>query len=290
LKDFLKNDYRIIAPIRSLVRRFSYFGLVLAAAALMLLGKADIFLVERVSVTITDSLAPILGVLSRPITSAKELGKQLRSLVSLHADNTNLREEKARLLHWQTVARGLDAENKAFRKLLNFKPPPESKFVSARVIGDSSGAFANSLVLNAGSRDGVEKGQAVVTEEGLVGRIYGVGSRSARVLLITDLNSRIPALIESTNTRVILAGNNSARPHLLYPPPGDALSLGGRIVSSGHGGAFPPGLPIGVVALINDGSIEVQPYVMRDRIEYVRVVNFGLMGILRAPDSEARKP
>ena len=295
MKDDWRNNYRIVAPIKGLVHRFGYLGLVLAAAALMMLGKADVLLVERARAHLTDALAPILDVLSRPVASAAELAEEVGALIDLRAENTRLREERARLLHWQTVARRLDAENKAFRDLLNFKPVPEPTFITARVIADSGGAFANSLVLNAGSRAGVEKGQAVVTGDGLVGRIHGVGARSARVLLITDLNSRIPALIGSTNTRSILAGNNSERPHLIYPPSGTAVSPGDRIVSSGHGGAFPPGLPIGVVALISDAGIEVQPYVKRDRIEYVRVVNFGLKGILqspaeRLPGAETREP
>ena len=295
MKDYWRNNYRIVAPIKGLVHRFAYMGLVLAAAALMILGKADVLLVERARAHITDALAPILDVLSRPIATAAELADRVGALIDLHAENDRLREERARLLHWQTVARRLDAENKAFRDLLNFKPVPDSTFITARVIADSGGAFANSLIVNAGSRDGVDKGQAAVTGEGLVGRIHGVGARSARVLLITDLNSRIPALIESTNTRALLAGNNSERPHLMYPPSGATVSLGDRIVSSGHGGAFPPGLPIGVVAMISDGGIEVEPYVKRDRIEYVRVVNFGLKGILqspreRAPGAETRQP
>ena len=295
MKDDWRNNYRIVAPLKGLVHRFAYLGLVLTAAALMMLGKADVLLVERARIHVTDALAPILDVLSRPVAAAAELAEQVSALVDLHVENSKLREERARLLNWQMVARRLDAENKAFRELLNFKPVPESTFITARVIADSGGAFANSLVLNAGSRDGVEKGQAVVTGEGLVGRIHGVGARSARVLLITDLNSRIPALIESTNTRAILAGNNSERPHLIYPPSGSVVSPGERVVSSGHGGAFPPGLPIGVVTLISNGGIEVQPYVKRDRIEYVRVVDFGLKGILqspgeRAPGAETREP
>ena len=287
MKDYWRNNYRIVAPIKGLVHRFAYLGLVLAAAALMMLGKADVLLVERARTSITDALAPILDVLSRPIATAAELADRVGALIDLRTENNRLRDERAQLLHWQTVARRLDAENKAFRELLNFTPVPDSTFITARVIADSGGAFANSLVVNAGSRDGIGKGQAAVTGEGLVGRIQDVGARSARVLLITDLNSRIPVFIESTNTRAILAGNNSERLQLIYPTSGAAVSLGDRIVSSGHGGAFPPGLRIGVVALISDGAIEVEPYVKRDRIEYVRVVNFGLKGILQSPGQRA---
>jgi len=151
-----------------------------------------------------DLLVSLLGraLALLPNEQAAQMAEEVGALIDLRAENTRLREERARLLHWQTVARRLDSENKALRDLLNFKPVPEPTFITARVIVDSGGAFANSLVLNAGSRAGVAKGQAVVTGDGLVGRIHGVGARSARVLLVTDLNSRIPALIESTNTKI----------------------------------------------------------------------------------------
>jgi rod shape-determining protein MreC len=149
------------------------------------------------------------------------------------------------------------------------------------VIADTGGAFAHSLVLNAGSRAGVGKGQAVVTGEGMVGRIAAVGERSAWVLLITDLNSRIPVTIAPAGIRAILAGNNSDRPRLVHLPPGVAISPGDRVVTSGHGGAFPPGLPVGIVAAVSEAGIDVRPFMDRSRIEYVRVVDFGLQGILR---------
>ena len=98
-----------------------------------------------------------------------------------------------------------------------------------------------SLILNAGAREGVRKGSPVVTGDGLVGRIAGVGYRSARVLLITDLNSRIPVLVEPTGMRAILAGDNSDRPRLIRLPPGATVSPGERVSTSGRAGAFPAG-------------------------------------------------
>jgi len=77
-----------------------------------------------------------------------------------------------------------------------------------------------------------------------------------------------------------LAGDNSERPRLIHLPPGASVSIGDRIVTSGHGGAFPPGIPVGVVAQVNDGAVLVKPYAQRDRLEFVRVVDYGLKGIL----------
>ncbi len=193
------------------------------------------------------------------------------------------------MLQWQAAALRLEAENKNLRDLLNYVPGPEPSFITARVIADTGGAFAHSLILNAGVRDGVAKGQAAMTGDGLVGRVAGAGSRSARILLITDLNSRIPVLVGTERIRAILAGNNSDRPRLIHLLSGETVSADDRIVTSGHGGAFPFGLPVGVVASVSDGGIGVEPYVERNRLEYVRLLDFGLAGIAGtlAPESGA---
>ncbi|MFQ5619685.1 MAG: rod shape-determining protein MreC [Rhodospirillales bacterium] len=281
MKGPLRPVHRIAVPIKSLIQRFAFVGLVVAAFGLMLLGKADVLLVERIRTQVTDALAPILDVLSRPVATVSEVVDQVRELASLREENAGLREDKVRLLQWQTVARRLEAENKALRALLKFVPGPEASYVTARVIGDTGGAFAHALVLNTGLRAGVRKGQAVVTGDGLVGRVAGVGTRSTRVILITDLNSHIPVLVERTRTRAILAGDNSEVLRLIRLPPGAEVTPGDRVVTSGHGGAFPPGLPVGVVGSVSDAGIGVQPFVERSRLEYVRVVDFGLRGILQ---------
>jgi rod shape-determining protein MreC len=285
LKDPQRPVYRIAAPIKNLAQRFAYMGLVVTAFALMLLGKADTVMVERVRAHVTDAVAPILDVMSRPVATANEVIDQVRELVDLRAENQRLRQEKARLLRWQTVARRMEAENGTLRAMLNFNAVPPASFVSARVIADNSGAFSQSLVLNAGAREGVRKGSVAITGDGLVGRIAATGNRSARLLLITDLNSHIPVLLESSGIRAILAGDNTDRPRLIRLPQRAAVTPGERIVTSGHGGAFPPRLPVGVVASVSESGIRVQPFVERNHIEYVRVVDFGLSGILALPQS-----
>src|SRR3546814_11384359 len=99
---------------------------------------------------------------------------------------------------------------------MNLVPAPEIDFVSAHVVGDLGGAFVRSVLVDAGARDNVEKGQAAVTGEGLAGRVFEVGHRAARVLLLTDINSRIPVVIERTRDRAVVAGNTSSLLRLLY--------------------------------------------------------------------------
>lgn len=282
MKDNPRPFSHIAAPIKSAAQRFAYVGLIVAAFGLMMVGKADVVLMERFRTQISDAFAPILDILSRPAATAADAVRQVKELASLREENARLREENTRLLQWQSAARKLDAENEALRGLLNVVPDAEVSYITARVVADSGGAFARSLLLAAGQRDGVRRGQAVITGGGLVGRIADVGNRSARMLLITDLNSRIPVVIESTRIRAIMAGNNTDRPHLIHLPPGAEVTPGDRVVTSGHGGAFPPGLGVGVVAAVSEAGIAVRPFVETDELEYGRIVDYGLRGILQS--------
>ena len=279
---------RLAQPIKGLTQRFAFIGLVGAAVGLMIMGKADFILMDNLRAHVTDAVAPILAAASRPADSVAKAVDQVRELAALRQENDRLRQNQARLLQWQAAARRLEAENRNLRDLLNFVPGAEPSFITARVIADTGGAFVHSLIINAGGRDGVTKGQAAMTGHGLAGRVAGVGSRSARILLITDLNSRIPVLVGQNRTRAILAGNNSDTSKLIHIPSGETVSPGDRVVTSGHGGALPPELPIGMVTLVNDTGIGVQPFVQRNRLEYIRLLDFGLVGIVPTPPSGAR--
>lgn len=269
-----------LATLRLLAQRFAFLTLVLASFALMLLGKADTILVERLRVLIDDGVTPVLQVLSRPASAVASVVNAVHDLAALRAENVRLAEENARLMHWQTVARELDNENKVLRSQLNYSPDPDSAFITARVVGDTGTAFARSVLIDAGSSAGVRKGQAVVAGENLVGRVAEVGNRVGRILLLTDPSSDIPVMVEGSRAKAILAGDNTDRPRLNYLSPNSNPQVGNRIVTSGHGGAFPPGMPVGVIASIQDGIVRVEPFVHRYQLEYVTVVDYGLPGVL----------
>jgi len=271
----------VAQPVRSFWSRFAFALLLAGAFALMLLGKADILLVERFRTGVADVLAPVLEVLSRPAASVSDTVAAVRRLRDLRAENERLRIDNGRLERWQHVARRLEAENKALRALTNFVPEPNVAFITARVIADAGGAFVRSAMINAGAHQGVRRGLAAVTGDGLVGGVVEVGERHARILLITDLNSQIPVAVERTRDPAVLAGDNTRLPRLVYLPQNAQVLPGDRIVTSGHGGVFPPGLPIGVVTSIDEGAIKVMPYVDWNRLEYVRLLDYGLDGVVK---------
>jgi rod shape-determining protein MreC len=271
---------RVAQPLKSLVQRFAYLGLIVAAFALMLVGKMDAVIVDQMRGEVINVAAPILGALSRPIQTMSNLMDGANAAIDMRAENERLREENARLLQWQMAARKLQAENVALSKLLQVVPEAQASYISARVIASARGTYGNSIVLNAGSIHGARKGQAVLGDSGFIGRIAEVSSHASRVLLLTDVSSRVPVMLETARARALLVGGNVNRPRLVFVTPGTRVTPSERIVTSGDGGAFPPGLPVGVVASVTDSAIEVQLFADYDRLEFVRIGDFGLDGLV----------
>src|SRR5438132_1078198 len=151
-------------------------------------------------------------------------------------------------------------------------------------------AIVRTVMVNAGAEDGLARGQAAITGEGLVGRLTEVGSRASRILLITDLNSRIPVVIDGSHSSAVLAGDNSDRPRLVYLATPDAVKVGDRVVTSGEGGIFPPGVPVGVVTTVSSSGRRVEPYVEMSQLGYLMAVDYGLSGALPQPIPPATRP
>lgn len=278
---------RVATPFRAWTQRFALLLLVLAAVALMILGRNEVGGIERARMMVTEAVAPLLDLASRPVTTVRQMGEQASQMIQLAEENAALRAETERLAHWQAAARQLEAENQGLKAMLNLAPAPDSSFVTARVIGDQGGAFVRSVLVDAGKRHGVARGQAAVTGDGLAGRVAETGTRVSRILLITDMNSRIPVIVGEGRERAVLAGDNTGQPAVLYLPPRVEVKPGDRVVTSGHGGVFPPGLEVGEIAVAGEEGVRVQPYVDLGRIEFLRLVDYELPGILRDFGEEA---
>ena len=268
---------------RSAIERMSITLLIVISAVMIIAGKADQVAFQSLSNSAMDAAAPALDMLSRPAAALDAAVDRLRGIIAVDRENIRLAEENERLLGWQQVALRLSVENAELRDLAKLVPEPAISFVTARVIADLGGAYARSVMVNAGRDNGVARGQAAMTGEGLVGRVAEVGSRAARILLITDLNSRVPVVVDGTGQRAILAGDNTARPSLRYVDAGGTMRIGDRIVTSGQGGVFPPGLPVGVVASVDNEGARVEPYAALSRVDYLRLVDYGLAESLPNP-------
>lgn len=280
----------LAVPIRIWAQRFAFLGFVALSFALMLLSKAESTGIERMRLAIVDAVSPILFVLSQPVQAVGQAVDNVENLFIVHDENRRLREENARLVQWVQEARRLGVENATLRAQLEYVPDKRSQFVTARVVADTGGAYFHSLLINAGARQFIRRGQAVIWQGGLIGRIAEVGERSSRVLLMTDINSRIPVVVESTGDRAIVRGDNSPRPVLQFLPDNSPVSPGDRIVTSGHGGVYPPGLAVGTVAQASETVISVQPFVSISQLNQAVVLDYGVDGILPAPEQAPVPP
>ncbi len=278
---------RLSIPLRQALARLSLPVLIAAAFGIMLLGKADALLAERARMLLADMLSPIWSMVQQPVQATQDAAAEARSLWNLRAENARLREENDRLHRWQATALALEAENALLRRQLSWVPDPAPAFRTARVVADAGGTYARAVLLAAGPNHQLRKGQIALDERGFVGRVTEVGSRSARVLLATDINSRIPVVLEGSRARAIMVGNNAARPRLQHWPEGVVPREGDRVVTSAEAGAFPAGLPVGVVRWSESGAAEVELFARMDRMDLLRLFDYGLSGIL-PPEAVAR--
>lgn len=280
---------RLSVQARQALAKLTLPVLIVAAFGLMLLGKADALLAERARTALADTLAPIYVMVSEPIRKVETSFTDLTDLWSLRAENVRLRDENERLRRWQSVALTLDAENRRLKDNLRWIPDPPASYVTARVVADAGGVYARAVLLSVGPNHGLRKGEIALDERGLVGRVTEVGARTARILLITDLNSRIPVILESSRAHAILVGTNGPRPRLQYWPEGLAPQDGERVVTSAEANAFPANLPIGMVHHSGSGAPEVEPAAMLQRLEIVRIFDYGLGGGVTPPEPSLRQ-
>lgn len=292
---------RLSIPVRQGLAKLTLPVLILAAFGVMLLGKADMVLVSRARMALADALAPIYAAIAEPLAGVRDLADSGRTLLNVYEDNARLRAENERLRRWQAAALALEAENAQLKANLRWVPDPMPNYITARVVADAGGVYARAVLLSLGPDHGVVKGEVALDDRGIVGRVTEVGARSARVLLLTDLNSRIPVILENSRARAMLVGTNGARPRLMFWPEGVLPAEGERVVTSAEANVFPPGLPIGTVHYTASNVPEVETDARLDRLEMVRLLDYGLRGVLqpeappgrsgtdmRAPDRRAK--
>jgi rod shape-determining protein MreC len=235
----------------SRTRGSAHLPLIIVAAlavALILVGKAQSSLFDRARAHVMDWMEPVLSASRVPVDNFNRFMGSIGEVFSVYQENIRLKEENARLRQWHSTALVLDDRVKRYQLLLHAVPDPVLSSVVARVIGRASHPFLETVILDAGKSNGVKPGQAVVDARGMIGRIFLTGDHTSWVILLSDLNSRIPVTIEPGNAQAIMAGDNTAAPALDTLTEGTRLRIGDEVVSSGDGGLLPAGLPIGTVA------------------------------------------
>ncbi|MGY6633318.1 MAG: rod shape-determining protein MreC [Alkalilacustris sp.] len=254
------------------VRRILIGGLALGLLGLFFLWRIDSPRVEAFRMAVVDRVVPSFDWAFAPVTRAAGLIEDLRFYARIHEQNQELRRELQQMRAWREAALQLEQQNARLLELNQVRLDPRLTHVTGVVLADSGSPFRRSVLLNVGARDGIRDGWAVMDGLGLVGRVSGVGQQTARVILLTDSNSRVPVVIQPSGQRAILAGNNGPLPPIDFLESAEQVRPGDRVVTSGDGGVFPAGLLVGEVAMGADRSLRVRLSADLQRLEFLRVL------------------
>ncbi len=260
------EDYA--APLRRLLLGV----LLLVLLGVFLVWRIDSPRVERFRAQITDTMVPNFDWAMAPVTGMVNLLRDFQSYQRIVEQNRELRRELQTMKAWKEAAIQLRQENARLLDLNNVRLDPRLTYITGVVLADSGSPFRQSVLLNIGARDGIVDGWAAMDGIGLVGRISGVGRSSARVMLLTDSSSRIPARIQPSGQTALIVGDNSVAPHVDFLETPDLVRPGDRVVTSGDGGVFPGGLLIGQVATDPSGRLRVRLAADYERLEFLRVL------------------
>ncbi len=260
------DDYT--APLRRLLLGV----IVLCLLAVFLVWRIDSPRVERFRAQVADRVVPGMGWAMVPVTGMVNLFRDFQSYQRLAEQNRELRSELRQMQAWKEAALQLEQENARLLDLNNVRLDPRLTYITGVVLADSGSPFRQSVLLNVGARDGIKDGWAAMDGIGLVGRISGTGKNTARVILLTDATSAIPALIQPSGETALVTGDNTIAPLIDFLENPDLVRPGDRVISSGDGGVFPAGLLIGQVAADPEGRLRVRLSADYERLEFLRVL------------------
>jgi rod shape-determining protein MreC len=227
---------------------------------------------------VLQTAGPLAGLLDRAASAVEGLWLGYFNLVGVREENESLRKVVDRQGRQLSALGEERLANERLRRLIGFHDQPPGRYLSARVLAWDPGPWYHSLVVSAGSADGVVDDSPVLTDRGVVGRVVELAPNYSKVLLLTDASSAIDAFVQRNRLNALLAGHGRDSLTLDYIRKSDDLRPGDLVVTSGLDGIFPPGLPLGSVTIVDKQSLgiflaaEVSPMVELDRLEEVLIL------------------
>ena len=256
-----------------------YIGLLVVTLLILFIGKADFNIVNRISIIISDLSSPAISSISNQTKIIGNSFNYLKNTASIRDENKYLLTENIRLKKFEILSKIYENENILLKNQLNLIPQNYNNFITVKAINAPGNIFSHSLLLNAGRKDGVQKGNAVLFNGVFIGQIIRVGENSSRMLLISDVNSMIPVVVSNNRIPSILTGENLILPSLNFLPNNVKLKEGSVVQTSGHGGLLPSGLPIGTVVKNASDRYFVKPSIDLNLIDYVQILLWQANGI-----------
>ena len=256
---------------KGIKRRFSLFILMLISVTLLFFETIETKPLNFTRSIIKDTIYRGSLIVSFPTKSLKTFISYADEHINLFNKYNALKEENDLLKSNISKKDFLELENNQLRKLIDDQISSESNLISARVMLDKHSPYLNSFIINAGANKDIKNGMAALYGKNFIGRIVDVNFFSARILLVSDLNSKIPVIIEPNGISAIVSGNGSKfNGDIEYLPEKNQVEEGHIVYTSGVDGIISSGIPIGKITIINSKK-SVKFFADFDQIKYVKV-------------------
>jgi len=251
-------------------QKFSLFALIILSIIFLLIEKIETKPLNYFRSIIKDTIYRGSFLASLPTEGLDNIIEKSAKHLKIYKEYDKLKEENDLLKTIKSKSNYLMLENKQLRKLIEEDIGTKDNFVSARVMLDKKSPYLNSFIISSGSNKEIKNGMAVLDGKNFIGRIVDVNFFSSRVLLISDLNSKVPIIVEPSGNHGILSGHGSKNATLEYLPENNKTKDGDTVYTSGKEGIFKPGIPIGKVKL-EKKIIEVLFFSNLDQISFINI-------------------
>ena len=268
-RDDFSIAFRSALLQRGASQKFSILSLIIIAIVVFFLDVYGFGVVKTARGIINDLVYRVSYLASSPTRMFPSINIEIASHFGLKKENEELKKVIAKYKALELNLEYLTNENQSLKKVLNAENISNvSNIILAKVLVDRNSPFLKSIIINKGSKEGVQKGMPVTKDNNLVGRVVETNYLSSRVLLLNDLNSRIPVTLDADNSQAILSGGGTDKPKLEYLPEGYEFTEDVNVFASGKDGIFNSGTPIGETTL--DGKVDL--FVDPNQLSFVTVI------------------
>ena len=221
-----------------------------------------------------DYFSNIINAIYSPINTINKSIINFNNIINTHHINGELIKEIENLKIVTDKIEILNAENNKLKKILNLSNEIKYKYITAKIISKSNSPFIRSAIIMTGGNSKISINSPVIYNNNLLGYVSELGMSSSRVISLTDINVKIPAIVPNKDIKIILSGNNSKDLEIINYLDILPLKTGDKVYSSGDGNMYPSGLLIGIIKIKVDGTIIVMPSKKLNDVNYVQVIDW----------------
>jgi rod shape-determining protein MreC len=258
-----------------LLHKISFGFLIFLSVVLIISSKVNNNYIEQTRHAIYFVASPMIDIIGKPVNFSLDFIRSIKTSLTLSEENKKLRTENLFFKKKYLESLNIQSENEELKKLLHFTSISENfDYKTAYIKGNAEGFDSSNIVIMSGKNEGIQQGYSVTGYNGMIGRIASTSEHKSRIILITDLNSRIPVIIvgKEKRNKAILSGNNSKHPEIIYLSENHGIEKGDKVFTSGDGDALPSGLYIGNVSEINEEDGKVLPIEDFNNIDTVLIL------------------